>query len=154
MTILQRLSFPSLQSLCIVFVNRNHLVLDKFLARTPTLTLLVLKDNRQGISDEDIVTYFLDTHLHHIPSVYLTFRGAQKRVPKIIEEYPNARDTFPRMICWTTAVTDPERFRNFPFIRNELIGWDDNFNRHPSWSPLWQFRDGRVEFFSPDEQPC
>jgi len=153
MTILQYLSLPSLQSLCIEFVNRNHLVLDKFLARTPTLTLVILDDAcRDGPSehasasatDEDIVTYFLDSHLHRIPSVYLSFEGAQKRVPNIIEEYPNARDMFPQMICWE-AFYYVEEVKKIPFGGHELIGWDNNLDSHPRWRVFWLFRDGRIQ---------
>ena len=152
MTILQYLSLPSIQSLCIRFVNRNHLILDKFLARTPSLTLVILNDECRGpseyrsavASDEDIVTYLLDSHLRRIPSVYLSFREAQKRVPKIIEEYPNARDLFPQMICWE-AIFDYEEIKKIPQCHYRLLGWNNNLDSHPNWRAYWQFRDGRVE---------
>jgi len=154
MTIFQYLTLPSIRLLCIGFVNRNHLVLDKFLARTPTLETLVLDDAARGgayspaASDEDIVTYFLDSHLRRIPSVYLSFKGAHKRVPMIIEEYPNARDIFPQMICWE-APFDPEETKKIPFSGRELLGWDNNLDSHPRWRLFWLFRDGRVELPPP-----
>jgi len=149
MTILQYLSLPSIQTLCIEFINRDHLVLDNFLARTLTLKTLVIvddvcDDDSQSEPDEDIITYFLDSHLRRIPSVYLGFEGAHKRVPKIIEEYPNARDLFPQMICWEAAF-DPEEKKKVPFGGPELIGWDNNLDSHRGWRVFWLFRDGKVE---------
>jgi len=105
---------------------------------------VILDDAWGDISDGEIVTYFLDSHLRRIPSVYLSFAEAQKRVPKIIEEYPNSRDIFPEMICWA-ALFSPEDDEKFHFSYNSLIGWDDNLNSHPNWNVYWQFRDGRVE---------
>ena len=158
MTILQYLSLPSIRFLCIEFVNRNHLVLDKFLARTPTLESLVLDDAARcggayspSTSDEDILTYLLDSHLRRIPSMYLSFTGAQKRVPMILEEYPNAKGMFPQMICWA-AHFDPEETKKIPFNGYELIQWDDNLDSHPGWRAFWLFRDGRVELPPPQRR--
>jgi len=154
MTILQYLSLPSIRFLCIEFFDRNQLVLDNFLARTPTLETLVLDDATHidvyspSISDEDIIAYFLDSHLRRIPSMYLSFKGAQKRVPKIIEEYPNARDLFPQMICWA-AHFDPEETKKIPCSGHELIRWDDDLDSHPRWRLFWLFRDGKVELPPP-----
>jgi len=152
MTILQYLSLPSIQSLCIRFVNQNHRILDKFLARMPSLTLVILNDECRGpseyrsavASDEDIVTYLLDSHLCRIPSIYLSFREVQKWVLKIIEEYPNARDLFPQMICWE-AIFNYEEIKKIPQCHYQLLGWNNNLDSHPNWRAYWQFRDGRVE---------
>ena len=115
---------------------------------------LVLDDAARGgayspsASGADITTYFLDSHLRRIPSVYLSFKGAQKRVLEIIEEYPNATDLFPQMICWAASFNSEET-KKIPFSGHELIQWDDNLDSHPRWRVFWVFQDGRVELPPP-----
>ena len=88
-------------------------------------------------------------------SFWTPFYGADSKLENIAASawLPYEPISHSNCLIPTFAVFYPEGSRRIPFGQDELIGWDDNLDCHPSCNVFWQFRDGRVESLPNDKQP-
>ena len=138
-TILEYLSLPSLQNLSIHVTRHNVPTLSKFLTTTPLLDKLTI--TVRSDTDEDLVAYFLDPILCRIPCVVFIMFEAEDRTLEILEQYAEAVNTLPALICWRITLEGQVVFGRNP---NMAMGWDNDPDSNRYWVVAWTYKNGWI----------